>query len=267
MKQQKILEFWRNVEIFDLPDFNKDTYLIDEGEPLPWLGNNKPSNANYKYRYTIIFGKIQKEVIVDHLNNLLDIKEQNDWEQSVTGFSCLSALILDEKGYPQEDSYVVASYTFGIRILEQNKNLSIVAGDLSKSKDDFLDRYNFQVFDFDGKQVFQGDRVLWEHLDKEISYLKDINKWWDQDINIYLLIETVPKDSEPNTSFLNSFYLNDLNYLSATEKKNDLGIALQSYLTLVPSTIERKDLIQNKELLLQSFDPRSPIHDLWKMAF
>ncbi|MBB4038128.1 superfamily I DNA and/or RNA helicase [Dysgonomonas hofstadii] len=263
MKQQKILEFWRNVEIFDLPDFNKDAYLIEEGEPLPWLGNNKPSNANYKYRYTIIFGKIQKEVIVEHLNNLLDIKEQNDWEQSVTGFSCLSALILDEKGYPQEDSYVVASYTFGIRILEQNKNLSIVAGDLSKSKDDFLDRYNFQVFDFDGKQVFQGDRVLWEHLDKEISYLKDINKWWDQDINIYLLIETVPKDSEPNTSFLNSFYLNDLNYLSATEKKNDLGIALQSYLTLVPSTIERKDLIQNKELLLQSFDPRSMTSGRW----
>lgn len=255
MKQQTILEFWRNVEVFDLPDFNKDAYLVEEGEHLPWLGNNKPSNKNYKYRYTIIFGKIEKDLIVSHLNNLLDVEAQNDWEQSVTGFSCLSALILDEKGYPQEDSYVVASYTFGIRILEQNKDLSIVSGDLSKSKDDFLDRYNFQPIDIDGKQILRGDRVLWEHLDKEISYLKDINKWWGQDINIYILAENVPKDSEPNTSFLNSFYLNDLNYLSATEKKNDLGIALQSYLTLTPSTKERKDLIQNKELLLQSFDP------------
>lgn len=255
MKRQDIIKFWRDVEIFDLPDFNKDTYLIQEGDPLPWLNGNKPTKKNYKWRYTLIFGKIEKKIIVDHLNSLLKVKGINDWEEPASGFSCFSALILDEKGFPHQDSYVTASYTFGINALEQNADLSIVTNDLQKSQDNYLDRYNFRLVDIDGEQVLQGDRILWEHLNKETDYLKDINKWWDQSIGIYLLIESVPKDSEPNTSFLNSFYLNDLNYLS-TIKEKELGVALQSYLTLTPAIEKRKDLIEHKELLFGSFDPR-----------
>ncbi len=254
MEQQDILKFWRDVEVFDLPDFSKDTYLLQERELLPWL-NNKPTKKNYKWRYTLIFGKIDKRIIIEHLNDLLKVEVSNDWEEPISGFSCLSALILDEKGCPQEDSYVTASYTFGLNALEQNRDISVVATDLEKSKDDFLDRYNFRLVDIDEEQVLQGETILWEHLNKEIDYLKDISKWWTQGIGIYILIESVPKDSEPNTSFLNSFYLNDLNYLSAIKEK-ELGIALKSYLTLTPSDEKRKDLIQDKELLPQSFYPQ-----------
>lgn len=250
------------MEIFDLPDFNKNTYLFREGEPLPWLNNDRPTKKNYKWRYTLIFGKIEKKIIVDHLNSLLQVDNQNDWEEPVTGFSCLSALILDETGCPQEDSYVTASYTFGINALEQKNDLATVTTDLSKSKDVFLDRYNFRLVHIDGEQVLKGETVLWEHLNKEIEYLKDINKWWDLDIEIYLLVENVPKDSEPNPGFLNSFYLDDLNYLSSI-KEEELGVALQDYLTLTPPVKNRKDLIQNKELLLETFAPDSMTAGRW----
>ena len=158
MKRQDIIKFWRDVEIFDLPDFNKDTYLIQEGDPLPWLNGNKPTKKNYKWRYTLIFGKIEKKIIVDHLNSLLKVKGINDWEEPASGFSCFSALILDEKGFPHQDSYVTASYTFGINALEQNADLSIVTNDLQKSQDNYLDRYNFRLVDIDREQGLQGER-------------------------------------------------------------------------------------------------------------
>lgn len=262
MKQQDILKFWRNVEIFDLPDFNKDTYLLKEGDSLPWFKLDRPIKKNYKWRYTLIFGKIEKKIVVDHLNNLLKVDSSNDWEEPVSGFTCLSALILDEKGCPQQDSYVTASYTFGIDALEKSMSLSSVSDALRKSQTDFPDRYNFKLVEIDGKQILQGETVLWEHLNKDIEYLKDINKWWDQGIGIYLLEENVPKDSEANTGFLNSFYLDDLDCLSIIKEK-ELGTALQAYLELAPSIGKRKDLIQNKELLFESFNPNSMTCGRW----
>ncbi|MGS2740062.1 DEAD/DEAH box helicase [Sinomicrobium sp. M5D2P17] len=253
MKQQDILQFWRDVEIFNLPDFNKDSLLLEVNADLPWFKENRPGRKNYKWRYTLIFGKIDKKVIVEHLNNLLKIEAVNDWEEPVTGFSCLSALILDEKGCPQYDSYITASYTFGIRALEQNKKLSTVPEALERSKEDFYDRYGFIATD-NTEELPQGEVVVREHLKREIDYLENIIGWWKQDIKIYILEELVPKDSEPNTGFLNSFFLDDLNYLSSI-KQNQLGIALQSYLTLNPSIEKRKDLIKNKELLFQTIDP------------
>jgi hypothetical protein len=89
LKPQPILKFWRNVEIFNLPDFNKNTYLINPGNPLPWLQPNKPLKKNYKWRYTLVFGKIERKVVIDHLNNLLKIDDTNDWEEPVRGFICL----------------------------------------------------------------------------------------------------------------------------------------------------------------------------------
>lgn len=259
LKHQDILKFWRNVEIFDLPDFNKDTYLLKAGDSLPWL-KDRPIKKNYKWRYTLIFGKIEKKIVVDHLNNLLKVDTSNDWEEPVSGFTCLSALILDEKGCPQQDSYVTTGYIFGIEALEQKISLSSVSDALKKSQTDFPERYNFRVVDVDGEQILQGETVLWEHINKEIDYLKNICKWWNQDINMYLLEESVPKDSEANTGFLNSFYLNDLDHLSNTQ---ELGIALRSYLELTPSIGKRKDLIQNKDLLLESFNPDSMTSGRW----
>jgi hypothetical protein len=262
LKPQPILKFWRNVEIFNLPDFNKNTNLINPGNPLPWLQPNKPLKKNYKWRYTLVFGKIKKKVVVDHLNSLVKIDDTNDWEEPVNGFTCLSALILDEEGIPHQDSYVTASYTFGIRALEQKTDLSLVSYDLEQSQSNFLDRYNFKWIEIAGKEVYKGDVVLWEHLHKEIEYLKGINTWWKHTIGIYVLAEIVPKDSEMNIGFLNSFYLDDLNYLSNTEEKK-LGNALRAYLKLAPPVEKRKDLIQNKEFLVDSFNPNSITSGRW----
>ncbi|MBJ2126343.1 ATP-binding protein [Flavobacterium sp. IB48] len=254
MKKQDILQFWRDVEIFNLPDFNKDAALINDGDILPWQHKASPFKKNYKWRYTLIFGKIEKKLILNHLNTLLKIENANDWEEPIQGFTCLSALILDEEGRPYQDSYVTASYTFGIKALENKKNLSLVTQYLEQARTDFLERYNIPDDIPENDLPVKGDVVYWNYLNSEISYLKQLSKWWKEDIKIYVLKEEVPKDSEPNSSFLNSFYLDDLNYLSDIKEK-EISTTLQQYLTLEPVLTKRKDLIQNKDYFFDTFNP------------
>ncbi len=262
LKKQDILQFWRNVEIFNLPDFNKDAALINNGDALPWQPEIKPAKKNYKWRYTLVFGRIEKKLILDHLNTLLKAETSNDWEEPIQGFSCLSALILDAEGRPQHDSYVTASYTFGIKALESKKNLSSVSADLEQARTDFLERYNIPEIILDDDVPAKGDVVYWNHLNREISYIKQLSQWWKEEIRVYLLVEEVPKDSEPNSSFLNSFYLEDLNYLSNLEEKN-FGTSLRQYLTLVPVIAKRRDLIQNKQYLFDTFNPNQITAGRW----
>ncbi|MBD1434604.1 hypothetical protein H8B06_17395 [Sphingobacterium sp. DN00404] len=106
------------------------------------VGSASPCKKNYKWRYTLIFGKIEKKQIIDHLNTLLKVDIADDWEEPVRGYSCFSALILDEEGCPQQDSYVTASYTFGIHALEKKKELSTVSEALERTREDFFERYN-----------------------------------------------------------------------------------------------------------------------------
>lgn len=262
MEKQAILQFWRDVEIFDLPNFNDEAKPLNNDEVLPWLQKQRTAKDHYKWRYTIIFGKIEKKLILDHLKTLLKVHEDNDWEEPVRGFSCFSALILDEKGSPQEDSYITACYPFGINALENNEKLSVVSKDLEKAKEDFLERYNIPPQLSEKNELTKGDVVTWEHLNREINYVKKLNNWFKEDIKVFVLIEEVPKDSEPNSGFLNSFYLDDLNLLSETAEKN-LGIALQQYLKIQPFEEERRDLIKHKELLFESFNPNQMTAGRW----
>jgi hypothetical protein len=263
LKKQDILRFWRDIEIFNLPDFNKDAIILNNGVLLPWQQTVKLPKKNYKWRYSLIFGKIEKKLILDHLNTLIKIETVSDWEESIQGFTCLSALILDEQGRPQQDSYVTASYTFGIKILENNGNLASVSEDLEKARMEFLERYNIPEINNDNNELnLKGDIVNWNHLDSEINYLENLSLWRKDKIKVYLLLEEVPKDSEPNSSFLNSFYLDDLNYLSNAEEKQ-LSISLKQYVTIQPIEKERRDLIQNKEMFFETFNPSQLTSGRW----
>ncbi|WP_243860367.1 DEAD/DEAH box helicase [Flavobacterium poyangense] len=263
LEQQDILRFWRDVEIFDLPDLNKDAALLKGDEVLPWLHKVRAPKQHYKWRYTLIFGKIEKKYIIDYLNTLLKSDKINDWEETVQGFSCFSALILDEEGRPQQDNYVTASYIFGINALEKKKELSTVSLDLEKVKEDFLERYNIPKVILEEKQNSpKGDVVYSEHIIREITYLDKLTLWKNQEIKVFLLTEEVPKDSEPNTGFLNSFYLDDLNYLSRLEKA-DLSATLQQYLTLEPNKNNRRDLIEQKHFLFDAIHPNQLTAGRW----
>ncbi|WP_316632344.1 ATP-binding protein [uncultured Flavobacterium sp.] len=263
MKQKDILEFWRNVEIFNLPDFNNDGVLLKTEQIFPWILNKKATRNNYVLQHTLFFGKLEKKTIVDQIDKYLDGEiKKGDWEETISGYTCLSALILDQGGRPDEKSYVTASFSFGINALIKKQNLSIVQADLEKSKEDFESRYNIpeilSVSNNNEKEesLRKGDIILWAHLNKELTYLHEqFDIWNKDDIKIYMYSQEVPKDSKPDTGFLNSFYLSDLNHFCGLSEK-DYSKTLENYLSLSIDKSIRKDIILDKNKLFDSINPK-----------
>lgn len=254
LKQKDILKFWRDVEIFDLPNFDTEARILNEHEVLPWNNTNRVVKKNYKWSYTVVFGRIEKTTIVNHLNDLLEIATTNNWETPITGASCLSALMLNENGQVENDGYMVSSYLLGINALENNLHLSTIPKAIIDYKNDFYDRYNFKSHNANEDELKQEESLSWNHFLREIRYVRGLSEWSSKKIDVYILEKLVPKDSEGNLCLFNSFYLDDLNYLSGI-KEDQLGKALKSYLHLEPLEEKREDLIQGQGHLLQSIDP------------
>jgi superfamily I DNA and/or RNA helicase len=263
-QQHNILKYWRDLEVFNLPDFNKDSVLLNLNEALPWMINQKEAKDNYKWRYTVFFGKVDNSNIISYLNTLLKSEDIQDWQEPITGFSCLSALILNENGFIEQDSYVLASYILGINALKSGKELSTISEKLEKVKEDFLERHN--ILDNSGQtngahqQIHETFNLT--QIQNEIAYLSNLAPWLNSDIKVFVLREEVYKDSEAVISFLNSFYLDDLNYLSSLDI-SEFSPSLKQYLTLEPRVESRIDLIKNKQYLLKAINPGSLTMGRW----
>lgn len=273
--EQHILNFWRNVEVFDLPQFNKDSYQLIENSPLPWLKGERHAKKNYVWQYTLLFGKLEKKKVVENIDALLKVKDtQADWEQSVTGDTCLAAILLDGEGRPDERSYVLASYIVGMQVLEQNESCEQVPALLDTVQADFELRYNIPVIaenteeenDNDGeneKPARKGKVVTWELLHHELDYLqKQIQAWNNEPVKIFLIAKEVPKKSKPDVNFLNSFYLDDLNYLCSLDAKN-YNRSLQEYLNLENNETQRKDVLADRRHFFDCINPKNMPAGKW----
>lgn len=123
MIHKNILQFWRDIEIFDLPDLNSKIIPLDNLEALPWEVN-KVSKPDKKRVYTLFFGKIKKKNVIAQIEKLLPNREEILWEEKVNGFTGFSSIILDENGRPDSKSYTLASYVLGIDILKNKKDIA-----------------------------------------------------------------------------------------------------------------------------------------------
>lgn len=269
MKSENILRFWRNVEIFDLPDFNKDAVLFKEDETLSWLSKEKlPPRKNYTWKYTLIFGRIEKKTVIDYIDGLLGTEnEKQDWEEPIRGFTCLSALVLDEDGRPDQQSYIPASFLFGIQALEQNENLSSISSKLTSAQENFELRYNIlpqpTIEGNDDESLRKGEIVTPIHLKAETNYLKKLTENWNhQPIDIFLYAKEVPKKSKSDPDFLNSFYLSDLNHLSDLNP-TIYNKTLKEYLSIKVNEKKRKDIITEKQYLFDTINPKLMTAGRW----
>lgn len=263
-EQNNILHFWRDIEIFNLPNFPKANqgqgrlYPLKTFSSLPWQ-QIRSTEKNKKWSYTLFFGKIPQKTIVAYVDNLLKNKVKEEWEEPIDGYTCLSCINLDEKGKPNFKSYTIASYVIGLTLLLRGKDLSLVKEKLEESSLKFLERYNIPQFNEAKEELPTGDTVSWEHIKNEIAYLKEENTWLTQDIEVYVLERQIKKDNKSEVPFLNSFFLDDLNRLISS---NDFSPTLQSYLSL-SATDKKQDLIQNKQYLFNTINPQNLTAGRW----
>ncbi|MDO4728828.1 MAG: ATP-binding protein [Bacteroidota bacterium] len=258
MTQKDILHFWRNVEIFNLPDLDvKNIKLLNGGNKLPWE-TDKSTKKDKKRIYTLFFGKVSKENVIKQIEELFPDEKENQWKEKTIGFTCLSSIILDEKGCPDAKSYTLASFVLGLDVLKKCKEISSVYGLLNNVSDEYLERFNILKTTDDENP--KGNSVTWEFIEKEIAYLRSISQWNDTEIKIYFTEKEVGKNIEVDPAFLNSFFLDDLNQL--IDDNTELSPTVQSYLTLQP-TQKRFDLIKNKKNLFNTINPEQLTEGKW----
>lgn len=253
---QNILRFWRNVEIFNLPDLDKDALPLSASTLLPWENKEPLENEENVWRYTFYIGKVAKSKVVDYLVSLAGEHDADEWMEPVTGDTCLAAIILDENGRPNWNSYVQASYVHGIHCLSKRKSLAKINELLSGVQADFEKHFKIDAKNAvpDGNTVRKGKVVTKKLLDKEIGRLKKfLGRAFSFEEDIYWTSKEVPPDSENDLSILNSFYLDDLNYL--IDHPANYGKALKEYLQPDVNADARQDMIAEKAALLKCLNP------------
>lgn len=86
---------------------------------------------------------------------------------------------------------------------------------LEKVQEDFIDRYNIKPFTEETEEPIELGTIGWKELEREISALNNLNiNDLECDHTIYCQSIIISKKiKNADTSFLNSFYLDDLNKL------------------------------------------------------
>ncbi|QNS41675.1 ATP-binding protein [Chryseobacterium manosquense] len=251
MSHKNILQFWRNVEVFNLPDLDeKKLKPLNRESELPWL-EKKITKKNKKIIYTLFFGKVSKENVVKQINKIFADKKENQWKEKISGSTCFSSIVLDGYGQPDSNSYTLASYVLGIDVLQNKKDIVSVYQLLQNVSDEYLQRFNI-LKPSDGENL-ENNVASWDFINKEIEYLKQLTGWNSDDIMVNYIEKDVGINTEVDTPFLNSFYLEDLNKL--VDDGTELSPTLQKYLTL-NSNQKKSDLIKNKDDFFETINPK-----------
>ncbi len=261
-----VLKFWRSVETFTLPDIavkrdRKKVYQeLEPGKSLPWEpGSLPPAGDGKQWRHTLYFHVIDKESVVDLLARLSGSKE---FRERAGGRTCLSALVLDQLGQPNDRSYSAAAFIYGIKILREKRGPEELPELLKKAQEDYVVRFQIvkeQRQEADGQPEL--NMVSWAVLLRELNYLKGLAR---QELPamapVYCISERVNPKMAMDAPFLNSYYLKDLNMLIGLGQ--DLGRPLETFLKAQVDMSFRYDLL-NAEALLKSLHPRNMRSGRW----
>jgi len=263
-KQKNILQFWRDIEIFNLPDMPDQLNYLEAGSPLPWTIPQE-SLEDAKRRYILYFGK-QKKL---HVTGLIEkftgeSDEKPDWMEKITGDTCMAVLVIEEEGtLSEEGAYLQASYLHGLKCLQNGQEMETVVEKLEKVQEAFTERHTIKPFSDEPDKPVQQHFIGWKELKREVSVLNSLNiQDLECEATIYCQrISISKKIKNADTSFLNSFYLDDLNQLINHPKKWNKG--LRNYLIPELNPRQRTDLLKEAGAFFKTIDPNKMPMGRW----
>lgn len=244
-----ILRFWRNLEMFNIPDLDLEGNIYsDDIISLPWEVENNSKMDSKEKAYILSF-YVTKEDIIKYIEDICPKDADSDlWKEKVVGNTPLYLVNLNEKGIIDFDSYIIADFLLAIQALNQDEEVSSVTEKRKGSKEDYKKKFNdYMGIDDDS----EGKSLTIDFINAEISVL-------EKTIGLNN-IKVVIKPYSEKDLFLNSFFLEDLNRIL---ELNKLAPTLDSYLSLKEPS-ERLDLINNKNLLIETTNPKFITEGRW----
>ena len=237
-----ILRYWRSVETFNLPDIRRGKAdaietVLKTSQPLPWEDPQFPPPAeNRRWKHTLYFHLVYKEAVI---TGLAKLTASSEYRETVSGETCMSALVLDHSGRPGPRSYSPAAFAYGIKLIREKHNPEELTEELKKAQEGYATRFEL------GAQEEQAT-ITWPQLQKELTHLRQLTDL-SPIIPILCISEQTSPTATPDAPFLNSHYIQDLDTL--IRHPQDLGIPLQKLLTPDIDQGTRQNLLDPQNLL------------------
>lgn len=252
-KQKNILSFWKDIEIFSLPDVPRGAKVLDFNKPLPWDLDNEPQDGS-SWRHFIFLGKNSKEHIAKLIREQTGYDPDDDFKEKPAGDTCMAVLVLDERGcLAAENSYLQASYIHGLKCLQDGVSLSTLKDRLSEVQDQFTERHPVNP-DAENLEKSLSPVITAAHLKKEIEVLHKLGiKGIHCGDQVYVESVRVSKRTKNDIPFLNSFYLEDLQQLA--DAKEPFGKGLRQYLTEEVSEKPKADFLKDVNAVFEALNP------------
>ncbi|EAQ4329569.1 AAA domain-containing protein [Providencia stuartii] len=262
----RILRFWRDLEIFNIPtapsarDSNDQTKIttLRRGNVLPWCRTRFKPTDKYGYVHVVYLGVADTEDLSRLLlKGLFPERDLSEGErQRLTGNGWLAAFVVNEQGLTKFDSYLPASFAHGVAALRETNSLENINARLERAKEEFAQRHQgLKVSPEDNNTPplnMGGVALNWTDLDEELRILchllgvkNDPSLDWRMVVRTSRVKRRFLNDSlQAATDFLNSFYLDDLDRLIAlVERNHPFGKALNSYLGPALDEQKRIDIL------------------------
>jgi hypothetical protein len=263
-----ILEFWRDVEVFNIPSAPSErdstawaeVQTFRHGKPLPWQASKFASSALYGYIHDVYIGVADAEYLCQLMLHALfpghDLSEREC--ERLTGNGWLANFQVDERGHPKPESYTAASFTHGIEALRQTKTLNNVNARLTRASDEFAQRCHRLVAESPDASADSPSRpsLTWDDLNTELKIACQL--FGEDALNQKAALawrvvvcshryKRKPSGDAPQITpnFLNSFYLDDLDRMVDQARAGQpFGKALTAYLGSALDEAQRIDILE-----------------------
>jgi hypothetical protein len=272
-----ILSFWRDLEIFNIPaapgareaTASSHVLTLRRGEVLPWRRREYAPNATHGWIHLVYMGVADAEQLEGLLLKALAPRgaaaELSERERERTGGTgWLGAFVVGEDGAAKPDSYLAASYVYGVDLLRKDEPLEGLSARLAGAREEFAQRRQrppagegAPVDEAMGAATAAKPRGLgWVELDEELGLLlaRIGAGAGDERLDWRLVVRStrvnrkyMEADLQNAGDFLNSFYLDDLDRLIGQAQRGEaFGAALDAYLGAPLALAARRDILADQ---------------------
>ncbi|MBU5300475.1 ATP-binding protein [Clostridium sporogenes] len=250
------LYYWYTIEKFSefKVEINKEAYY----ESLPWLEEEKEKN------YEIYLGLYKNSDLIDFI-----IKTYGDKEglpEKTSRFSCLCIFKVNEKGEYIEKSLKMPTLPYAIN--------ELLSGNINKT--DSSNGFNDFLESIENIALNELKKVNYDTINKFFIEILKCFKWFDKswilDRGKFKVEEIKMKkknndsDSEETDTYLNSFYLNDIEKLINEVKSNNYGKAFKDFV-LQDDNIKRIDIENDTKEIEHTLEPSSIPMGKWPSKY
>ncbi|SFM67395.1 DEAD/DEAH box helicase [Rugamonas rubra] len=148
-----ILSFWRDLEIFNIPaapgareaTASSHVLTLRRGEVLPWRRREYAPSATHGWIHLVYLGVADTEQLEGLLLKAMaprgeaaELSERERERSGGTGW--LGAFVVGEDGAAKPDSYLAASYVYGVDLLRKDEALEGLSARLAGAREEFAQR-------------------------------------------------------------------------------------------------------------------------------